>query len=867
MAMPLCLGLTSLAQNSAVNFTSSQPIPLTPRPFSYSTPPTYGAVCDILFAGKFQSSSKTDFAGTCTEPFMTNSFSAALLNQGSGIFTSVEDPAADSANAYVVAAADMNGDGFTDLVINKAPDGQTTSTIGIQISNGDGTFKAPVYYNPSGHGSVSVMATVVGDFEDNSRVDVAVLTLNGGNNVLNNFLTIFDNDGSGKLTQSETYTLPSSTGNAQLFPLLVAGDLNGDHKTDLAYIDTTRETVTPFISEGNGKFTKGGAYSAGSKPFSAVIGNFNDDGYGDIAVATYTGVKVLIGDGRGNFPTSRFTPYPVPITDSAPNIGTLPTGQSILAADFDKDGKLDVALITSGDVIIFWGAGNGTFSSYSAYSMPGSPVSLAASSINNNGRVDLAVAGADGSINILSNLGGRVFRGTPNTHSPNAAGIVAADFNGDGKKDVAVVNIPSCNAPCNGSVTVFPGEGSYFGAGKTYPIGMHGSAIAAGDLNGDGVLDLVVTNATLGDNADTSILLGIKGGGFQPAHNITLGLPTNDAFLVDVNGDGKLDLVEDGGVALGNGKGDFGNLIPFPDGIGSGTSDPNVLLDTLITVADFNGDGHPDIVALVDPALSQEDAYLLINDGKGKFTATLLNGFEATFPYGGLAATSVSAGPVNGGSINDIIFGEFGGAQPGAYLFKNDGKGHFTPARNIAINSSGEFGVYSVVIADFNHDGYNDLGFSNGSEFFVATGPSFDAPTMSFAESGPNIYFAVADFNNDGWPDVVFTNGYGISRLYGVPVPMVTPGSLKFSVAGAKKVTVKNALKTSQSITAGVVLQKAPSAGGRSPFKISSNTCKTLAAGASCTITVEYSGSTAASANLYVSANGQFIDAIAISGS
>jgi hypothetical protein len=866
VALALCLSFMSDAQNSAISFTSSQPIPMAPRPFSYYTPLTYGAVCNILFAGKFHASSKTDFAGTCADSFSSNEFSTALLNQGNGTFTAIEDSAADSASAFVVAAADMNGDGFTDLVLNKAPGGQTTSTIGVQISNGDGTFKTPTYYDPSGHGGVSVIATVVGDFEDNSRMDVAVLTLNGANNVLNNFLTVFINDGSGKLTQSATYTLPSSTGNSQLFPLLIAGDLNGDHKTDLAYIDTTRETITPFLSEGNGKFTKGGTYSAGSKPFSAVIGNFNDDGYGNIAVATYTGVKVLIGDGRGSFPTSRFTPYPVPITDSAPNTGILPPGQSILAADFDKDGKVDIALIAPNDVYIFWGAGNGSFSNSSAYSMPSTPVSLVVSSINNNGRLDLAVAGADGSISILYNLGGRNFRATPNTHSPHATGIVAADFNGDGKKDIAVVDTPSCNAPCNGSVTVFPGEGSYFGAGKTYAIGMHGSAIAAGDLNGDGILDLVVTNATLGDNANTSILLGIKSGGFQPAHNITLGLPSNDAFLVDVNGDGKLDLVEDGGIALGDGKGDFGNLIPFPDGIGSGI-DPDALLDTLIAVADFNGDGHPDVVALVNPTRGQEEAYVLVNDGKGQLTLNPLNGFDATFPNNGLLATSVSAGPVSGGSINDIVFGEFGGAKPGAYLFKNDGKGHFTPAKNITINNPGNFGLNAVVISDFNHDGYNDLGFSNGSQFFVATGPSFNAPTLFSAESGgPYADLAVADFNNDGWPDVVFTNPYGVARLYNVPVPTVTPGSLNFSSAGTKKVSIKNTLKTSQSITAAIVLQGTTPAGARSPFRISSNTCGTLAAGASCMITVEFSESTTATANLYVSANGQFIDAVAVSG-
>ena len=123
---------------------------------------------------------------------------------------------------------------------------------------------------------------------------------------------------------------------------------------------------------------------------------------------------------------------------------------------------------------------------------------------------------------VLANIGHRNFRAVPNTQSAYATGIVAGDFNRDGKQDVAVVNTPPCKAPCNGSVTVFAGSGgAYFNPGKRYAIGMHGSAIAAGDLNGDGILDLVITNATTGDDADLSVLMGVAGGGFAAAHKLT----------------------------------------------------------------------------------------------------------------------------------------------------------------------------------------------------------------------------------------------------------------------------------------------------------------------------------------------------------
>ncbi len=621
---------------------------------------------------------------------------------------------------------------------------------------------------------------------------------------LSSSLVIFHNNGSGVFTQVASYPLSSSQAS-----ILVAGDLNGDHKTDLAVVyGGTTGTVTPYISEGNGKFTKGGSYSVGSNPISAAIGNFDtSSAYGDIAVANSTGVTVLLGSSSGAFSTSKSTPYPSPLAGFG-------TGRFMVTGDFDKDGNLDVALATSGPVIVFWGAGNGSFPSYSAESIPISPVALVSTDINDDGRQDLAVAGQDGSVNLLYNLGGRTFRAAPNTHSPNATGIVAADFNGDGKKDIAVVNTPSCAAPCDGTVTVFPGEGSYFNPGKTYTIGMHGSAIAVGDINGDGVLDLVVTNGTAGDSADTSILLGIKGGGFEPAHNIKLGALSNDAFLVDMNGDGKLDLVEDSGVALGDGKGDFGSLIPFPDGF----------VATSVAVADFNGDGHPDVVA-ISYLFNQpfQGGAVFINNGKGDFTATPLPLDDLPGYIG-----TVTAGPLKSGGFNDIVItggttgnvSDFTGIF--AFVFLNDGKGNFTPANSINADQLGlDLAGFNsaVTIADFNHDGYPDIGFSMGNEFFVSTGPDFNNVSQIYAESSGTITdlnaknFAVADFNNDGWPDVVFTSSYGISRLYNVPVPTVTPASLTWTSAGTKKVTIKNTTKTAQSIA----IALSTSTGGPAP--------------------------------------------------
>jgi hypothetical protein len=393
---------------------------------------------------------------------------------------------------------------------------------------------------------------------------------------------------------------------------------------------------------------------------------------------------------------------------------------------------------------------------------------------------------------------------------------------------------------------------------------MHGSAIAAGDLNGDGILDLVVTNATPGDNADVSILLGIQGGGFEPAHNLTLGSLSNQAFLVDMNHDGKLDLVEDGGVALGDGHGSFGNLTPFPNGIGlSGTN-------TQLAVGDLNNDGIPDLAVAYNPPPYEDtpEVLSLLNNGKGDFTATSLTGL-ISYPavYDFQSVIGVAIGKLQGNNADIVLANSFSfdDFSPGASAITlvGDGKGSFQFGNELSVPNSFVGYGGAAIIADFNHDGYNDIGILAGDDFSVITGPSFTRE-KGFLTTGGTKYFsggiAVANFNGDGWLDVVTANDYGVARLYNVPVPNVSPGSLYFTSSGTKTVSIKNTLKIYQSITAPV--------SGSSDFRISGNTCgASLAPGASCTISIGFTSAAGSqSATLYLSANGAVIADIPLSG-
>src|SRR5579863_9162266 len=159
----LCLPLFSFTQtqNSAVAFTAGQPVP-------------FANACSNALAGHFHRGAKMDLVTTCTPGNFPGQgpFTAVLLNQGNGLFNPVEDAAIDG-TASPVLAVDMNEDGLADLVVNQ----QFSSTVGVQLSNGDGTFRAPVYYTPAPLAPNSVItAAASGDFNGDGKIDLAVIT-------------------------------------------------------------------------------------------------------------------------------------------------------------------------------------------------------------------------------------------------------------------------------------------------------------------------------------------------------------------------------------------------------------------------------------------------------------------------------------------------------------------------------------------------------------------------------------------------------------------------------------------------------------------------------------------------------------------
>ncbi|MBW4646456.1 MAG: VCBS repeat-containing protein [Goleter apudmare HA4340-LM2] len=329
--------------------------------------------------------------------------------------------------------------------------------------------------------------------------------------------------------------------------------------------------------------------------------------------------------------------------------------------------------------------------------------------------------------------------------------LAAADFNGDGKQDLVVVNHNGNNV----SILLGNGTGG-FGSPTNFSVGNAPISVTVADINGDSKLDLIIPNE---NSNNVSILLGNGIGGFGTATNFTVGNSPQSVAVRDFNGDGKLDLAvanlfsNNVSILLGNGTGGFGTLSNFA--VGS--------LPVSVTVGDFNGDGKPDLaVANYD----SDNVSILLGDGSGSF-GSATNFTVGTNPY------LVTVGDFNGDGKPDLAVANSGSNNVSVLL--GNGSGSFGTATNFTVGSS----PYSVTVADFNSDGKPDLAVANRNDGNVSVllgndSGSFGSATNFTVGSSP-YSVTVGDFNGDGKPDLAVANlSNNISVLLNTtPIPPV----------------------------------------------------------------------------------------------
>jgi hypothetical protein len=326
---------------------------------------------------------------------------------------------------FGLATADFNQDGKPDLAVAGG------TRLYVMLSKGDGTFM-PALGSPNpipsppydDFASPYLGPITVGDFNNSGHAGLAVGMFQS------EAAAILLGNGNGTLSTSSA-AFANSPG--EPMGAIQAADFNADGNLDLVLINELNGYSLVDLGYGKGAFNAGGELSYPGGPGSGVaVGDFNGDGKLDIAVAG-GGVSIWLGNGDGTFTVTGASPIPVGIGLSA-----------IAAGDFNGDGKLDLAVTDeSGNAVdVLRGNGDGTFLAPISFSAGHEPGAIVVGDFNNDGKLDLAIANyGDNTVTLLLGNGDATF--TPASGSPYPVGkapssIVAADFNGDGKLDLAV---------------------------------------------------------------------------------------------------------------------------------------------------------------------------------------------------------------------------------------------------------------------------------------------------------------------------------------------------------------------------------------------------------------------------------------------
>jgi hypothetical protein len=777
---------------------------------SFYGTPTYPGTAAVI--GDFNRDGNLD---------IINSAGTVLLGKGNGTF--ITGTTLSNVPSFV---ADFNGDGIPDVLAFSQ-----SGYLYVYLGNGDGTFQTPVQT----YTGIQIYGPAVADLvTGNNHADVVIPNPTGG-------VLVFLGNGNGTFAAPVSYSSPAT-------PQVFVADFNGDGKPDiLTTTPGSSSSVSVLLGNGDGTFqspittTYPGFWSV------QAVGDVNDDQKLDLVVYSNINasqIAVLLGNGNGTFQalSNQFTP-------------TVSNGYPFTLADLTGNGKLDLLTQSFPFLQVYLGNGDGTFTVGSAYSYNflnlESSLNILVGDFNNDGKPDITA-----SQSILFGNRDGTFQAAPAILLPNGDVVSAtaiADFNGDGRSDVAVTST-------DGNLYIYLADAQgVLSLAHTYDISAYlvsSGVLQVGDFNGDGKLDLITTVnqsgtvllAALLGNGDGSFGSPVESDACPPA-------ALYGGAVGDLNGDNKSDLALPNGeslsICLGNGDGTFASPVNYFFGTGAGS----------VVVADFTNNGKLDAVVG-----GQAGAAFFLGNGDGTFQG-------ANY----ILTAQSSAGPAadfNGDGNEDLII------NYSVYL--GNGKGGFQQAGGVT-------GLVDAV-ADLNGDGYLDVvnfyapralyyevlaSLGNGNGTFQSPITIESADVVGVPQAG--------DFNGDGRPDIAIAwatvADYDEGTLQGIQILLnttpsapgvtVSPSALTFpsqpvgTSSSPLSVTVNNTGK-------GVLTVSSVKLTGASAGEFSqTNNCTSIQPGANCIIKVVFTpsagGNAAASLAITDNAVGS-PQAVALSG-
>jgi hypothetical protein len=536
---------------------------------------------------------------------------------------------------------------------------------------------------------------------------------------------------------------------------IAAGNFNDDGFDDIAVSMQFGPTqLVTLTGRKDRLWGQGGLYRVGGRAEGLDLGDLDENGTQDIAVmsqcetgdphCTDGGIFIFSGGGDGSFVQDTVVPVPIPNPDD-----------DVLVDDLDHDGHLDLVTPYGGELLIHPGNGDGTFDATTSLTAGTTIEMIASSDLDGDGLTDLLVAdrclegGVDcesASLAVLMGEGGGAFA-TPVSYPAELryGGIELGDFNTDGIPDVALA-LQSPHGIVTGLAEILLGLGDgTFPSLSEIEVAEFGPDIYPGDLDGDGLDEILTIGPPL-----RVIRRGADGALDQSTEYPMGGEPSRLTFG-DVNHDGRVD------VATANRSTDDMSVFLGIDGGGLNpeTRYPTPIKPSAIAAGDFNNDGWDDLAVATQGRFNSsselDDIVLFVAKGDG--------GFEAPVAVAAIHdPNAMVAGDFDADGNRDLAVGGRNGPC-GIFVLRGQGDGSFLKEGPYATNCY----VQDIAIGDVNADGREDLAVANGLKYpgtpnvdvLIGNGHGAFVSGPALTGGGATIDLDVADVNHDGYDDVV----------------------------------------------------------------------------------------------------------------